>query len=305
MPAYVNYYSCDQGKKGTGTIQCAIPTGVPTGFILVPKGWNITTADTAFDTTYINGQIKAKNFIPFLDAINYTNNDEEPQLFTTQLGVKLLARDGKPEFTMDFDKGYSFHAAAFSYNSFGSYDVIYVYDNGVMFAALSSDGTKLKGHTAGLVNTGNYMHRDGSNPDMTSITVQLTNPNEYNTRGALLDPVSNSFDVSDILPIIDTNITLVSNSTTDVVLTVKAASNSNVSITGLAATDFRATGTSETVYSLSYSSSTEQYTLTFTGDVSSDYSGMVIDLYDSDDSTTVVSVGGNHYQGSSAITYLN
>ena len=297
----VNYFDCDQQRKGTGTLSCEIPTGVPTGFFLVSKSWRLDTTAESFDTSYINTQIKQKVFVPFLNAINFTDNSEDPITFTTQIGVKLLARDGKPEFVLDFSKGYSFHSAAWSYNSFGSYDVILTYDNGVVFAAKDGDGVSIKGHSAGLVNTANFMHKDGAESEKTSVGFQLTNPNEYNADGALLDPVANGFDIDVIRGIVDCDLDKISNATTDVVVSVKASANSSIDIQGLLYTDFRGVGTTETVDSVSYDSVTNQYTLTFSGDVTADYSTMQIELYDDVLAVGVVEVSNVLYQGTSPV----
>ena len=298
MATLVNYFDCDQARKGTGSISCEVPTGVPTGFFLAEKGWELAVATETFDTAYINTQIKAGTLIPFMDAINFTDNSEDPITFTTQIGVKLLARDGKPEFVFDFSKGYAFHSAAWSYNSFGAYDVILTYDNGVVFLAKNTDGTKLKGHSAGLVNTANFMHKDGAESEKTSVGFQLTNPNEYNASGVLLDPVSNGFDIDTVKGVIDADINHVSNTLAVVVISVMATANNAIPILGLAATDFRATGTALTIASLTYDSALMRYSLTFSADVSTDYgTGIVIDLYDTGDSTNVVTVSGAHYKG--------
>ena len=296
----VNYFDCDQQRKGTGTLSCEIPTGVPTGFFLVQKTWRLDTNSETFDTSYINTQIKNKVFVPFLNAINFTDNSEDPITFTTQIGVKLLARDGKPEFVLDFSKGYAFHSAAWSYNSFGNYDVIITYDNGVAFAAKAGDGINIKGHSAGLVNTGNFMHKDGAESEKTSIGFQLTNPNEYNGDGALLDPASNGFDIDVIRGIVDADLTIESVTTTNVVVSVKASANSAISIQGLLFTDFRGIGTTETVDSLVYDSALEQYTLTFSADVSA-IPLLTIELYDDLLSVDVVTVADVFYQGLSGV----
>ena len=263
----VNFFDCDQQRKGTGTLSCEIPTGVPTGFLLVEKSWRITTATEDFNTAYIITKIKEKVFVPFLDAINFTDNSEDPITFTTQIGVKLLARDGKPEFVLDFSKGYAFHSAAWSYNSFGNYDVILTYDNGVVFLAKAEKG-QLKGHTTGLVNTGNFTHKDGAESEKTSVMFQLTNPNEYNADGALLDPTANSFDIDVIKGIVDATLLKVSNATTNVVVSVHASANLAIPIQGLLFTDFRGVGTTAAVTAALYDPLTETYDLTFDADVS-------------------------------------
>lgn len=300
----VNYFDCDNQRKGTGSINCEVPTGVPTGFFLVQKSWRFDSQSEStdeFDNAYINTQIKAKVFVPFLNAINFTDNSEDPITFTTQIGVKLLARDGKPEFVLDFSKGYAFHSAAWSYNSFGSYDVIFTYDNGVIFLAKEAGGDSLKGHTAGLINTGNFTHKDGAESEKTSVMFQLTNPNEYNADGVLLDPTANGFDIDTIKGIVDATLLKVSNATTNVVVSVHASANTAIPIQGLLYTDFIGVGTTETVSAAVYDSVTETYDLTFSGDVSADFATMQIELFDDALSLNVVTVAGVFYQGISPV----
>lgn len=300
----VNFFDCDNQRKGTGSINCEVPTGVPTGFFLVNKTWRFDStseSSESFDTAYINTQIKSKVFVPFLNAINFTDNSEDPITFTTQIGVKLLARDGKPEFSLDFSKGYAFHSAAWSYNSFGSYDVIFTYDNGVMFLAKEAGGDSLKGHTAGLINTANFQHKDGAESEKTAIMFQLTNPNEYNADGALLDPTANGFDIDVIKGIVDASLLKVSNATTNVVVSVHASANLAIPIQGLVFTDFRGIGTTAAVTAAVYDPLTQTYDLTFDADVSTEFAAMQIELFDDLLSLDVVTVAGVFYQGISPV----
>ena len=169
-----------------------------------------------------------------------------------------------------------------------------------MFAAKAGDGVSIKGHSTGLVNTGNFTHKDGAESEKTTVTFQLTNANEYNADGALLDPTSNGFDVDVIKGIVDAEMTIESIVTTSVVVSVKAAANNSISIQGLLNTDFRGVGTAETVDSIVYDSSLEQYTLTFSADVSA-VPLLTIELYDDALSLSVVEVAGVFYQGESGI----
>jgi len=298
----VNYFDCDQQRRGTGTISCEVPTGVPTGFILVAKTWTLESATEDFDQAYIDGKIASGEFVPFLDAINFTDNSEESVIYTTQLGVKLLARDGKPEFMFDYSKGYSYHSAAWSYNSFGNYNVLLVYDNGVVFAAKSGDTCGdiiVKGHTAGLVNTGNFKHQDGSESEKTAITIQLLNAKEYNMDGALLDPASNGFDMEATTGLVDACIAVLSNATTDVVFTAKVGANSAIDLVGLDDTGLVAIGTTETILGIVYDAGLKQFTATFSADMTADYPNLVLQL--NDGTNPVAVIGGIKYTGESKL----
>ena len=293
-----NYLDCNQRRKGTGKINCEVPDGVPNGFYLVPKSWRLDPSSDTFNTAFLKAQVKAKQMVPFLDAINYTQNNEEDVIFTTQTGVQLLSRNGKPFFSFDFDNGYQWHKAAYGYKSYGSYDVVPVYDNGVVFLAETNDG-KLKGHTAGLINPQTFKNKDGQNPSMTTFGMQLTNPEEYNTSGVLLDPVSESFDVDAVPGIVDVNIEKVSNDTADVVVNVTMENNPAIPTLGLSTGDFRALNTEIAILDVTDNGS-GNYTITFAADVSGDYANLVIETYDTNDSTKVVDISGVLYEGASA-----
>ena len=297
MSANVNYMDCNQSQMGTGVLSCEIKTGVPFGFFLTKNGWRFDPATEDFDNDYINDQIKAKNLIPFLRPIGFEMVNEDAEIFTSNLKVKTKVIDGLPGFSFDFNNGPGFHKAAYSYNSFGNYGILLAYDNGVIDGALDGDG-KIKGYNAGMIDTAQFMPSNGSDPQKTTIQFQLTDSYEYNMARALLSSSANSFSLSAIGGVVDTTITKISNNLADVVITVKATNNSAIGITGLVAGDFLVTGTSETIDSIAYDSVTKQYTLTFSADVSGDYTGMEIYLYDTNDSTYVIKKGVTLYQGS-------
>lgn len=298
MAIYANYQDCNTSQLGTGVLPCEPPTGVPDGIFLVLKSWRANVTSDDFDNDFITAEIKAKRMIPLLNAIGYEPQDEAAEIFTTNLKKKIKVIDGLPGFAFDFNNGYGFHKAAYSLNSYNQFDVVLAYNNGSVFAAIDEDGN-IKGHSAGIVDTSQYMHANGSDPQKTTLMFQLTDANEYNTRGVVLTSGANGFNLSTILGIIDTKITKVSNNAADVVVTVNALNNSATPITGLVLANFRALGTSETIDSVSYDTATKEYTLTFSGTVAGDYADLVIELYDSVDSTLVIESGNTLYQGSS------
>lgn len=296
--AKANFLDCNKSRKGTGKLDCQVPDGVPTGFYLVPKGWSVPEA-TDFDTAFIKAQVKAKQMTPFLNAINFREENEEDVKFTTQSGVMLLVRNGKPYFGFDYDNGYGWHTAAYSYKSQGSFDLLPVFDNGVVFAAYASDGS-IKGHSAGIVNPETYKLKNGNDPSMTMINIQLLNPDEYNNSGALLDPAANDFDVDAVPGIVDAVITKVSNAVADVVISVAAGANGAVNIEGIVAANLAVTGTAETITAVVYDAALKQYTITFSGDVSADFANIALSLVDTADNTNVIDINGTLYQGSTA-----
>lgn len=297
MAALVNYADCNQSQMGTGVLSCEIKTGVPYGFFLTKTDWRFDPATEDFDNDYITEQIKLKNLIPFLKPIGFEMVNEDAEIFTSNLKVKTKVIDGLPGFSFDFNNGPGFHKAAYSYNSFGNYGILLAYNNGVVDGAFDGNG-KIKGYNAGMIDTAQFMASNGSDPQKTTIQFQLTDAYEYNMSRALLSGNENGFSLAAIGGVIDANITKVSNNLADVVVSVKAANNSAISITGLVAGDFLVTGTAATIDTLTYDAVAKQYTLTFSADVAADYADMEIYLYDTVDSTYVIKKGVTLYQGS-------
>lgn len=297
----INYLNCNTAQNGTGTISCEVPDGVPTGVITTPKNWELDLDAETFNTAYINSQIKAKVFVPYLGSIDYEDASEAKDVFTTSTKIKLKTVNGKPGFAMHYSKGYHWHTAAYGANSFDDVNVLLVYDNGVIFAAEGGEG-KIKGHTCGMFDTGNFMHQKGGDPQKTIIEFQLTNPTEYNLGGALLDPTANGFNIDVIKGIVDTNILKVSNAGVNAVIKVTAAANGALGIKGLDVDDFRFIGITANLSTATYDTGLDDgtYNLVFDADVSGEWAASTARLYDTADLTYVVSVANVLYQGSSS-----
>lgn len=298
MATKINFADCNKDRFGTGVLDCEIKTGVPTGFFLTRKSWRFDPTTETFDNEYLEGQIKAGNIVPFLNAISFEAENEEAEIFTSNLKVRLKVMDGLPGFLFRFSKGRGFHKAAYSFNSFGNYDVILAYNNGVIDAALTPDG-KVKGYNAGMIDTDQFEHFNGTDPAGTPMRFQLLDSYEYNTQYALISAAENGFSLSTIAGVIDTTILKVSNNAADVVIQVLASANRGVSIAGLTVNDFRVVGTTETIDSVVYDSANKEYTLTFSGSVATDYNSLQLFLYDSADDTYVIKKGETLYQGKS------
>ena len=298
MANKINYLDCNQSRFGTGILPCEIQTGVPIGFFPAKKTWRFDPATEVFDAAYIDEQIKNKNLVPFLNAIGFEAQNEEAEIFTSNLKIKLKVMDGLPGLSFDFSKGRGFHRAAYSFNSFGQYDYILAYSNGVIDLAITPEGT-LKGYEGGMLDTGMFQNFNGSDPQKTTIMFQLTNSYEYNTQYALLEAAANGFSLTAVNGVVDALITKVSNTLADVVITVNATNNPGIALTGLAVADFLVEGTSETIDTVVYNSALKQYTLTFSGTVAADYAALKLFLYDTVDSTYVIKKGVTLWQGSS------
>jgi len=175
-----NGYSCAINRNGTGMESCQPPDGLPSGAIFVPKGWELNKTTDTFDSAYVDEQIQLGNFTPFVGTFEMTGNTPEATTQESQSGLISVVRQGKTTFTMVFKKGRAFQAAAYSFNSDGEYDVLLVFETGLILGAESVDGTKVKGLTVGMVNTNGYAENTGTTSAQTSMMFQIINPFEYN-----------------------------------------------------------------------------------------------------------------------------
>lgn len=298
MATLGNYKDCDLQELGTGFRDCEVTPGVLDGFFLVSKSWSHDPTTETFNDAYITAQIKAGNITPFFDAIGFQNNFTERGIFTSQTGRNVKTSNGLPGWIMDFSNGPYFHKAAYYRNSYNKYNLVLRYDNGVLGMAQTGDGN-YKGFSLGLFDVDNWMGADGSDPNKTPIMLALTNADQYNKDIVYLDPTANSFDLDTHSGVYDVTITHVSNATADVVVDIFATANGAIPIQGLEVGDFRAIGTAIAISSVA-DDSAGRYTITFASDVSGDYSGLKIGLYDTSDSTLVVNKSGTLYKGTSA-----
>lgn len=293
----VNYKDCNQQNSGTGVFSCEVPSGIPVGFIKTTRNWELDPATETYNAAYIKQKIQEGVFEPFLDAVDFAQAKTDSQYSTTSTGNQIKNASGKPGLDFIYSKDYNFHKAAYQRNSFRGGRVIVIYDNGVHFVAQKSDG-KLRGHNLGLFDTMGFEEQSGQDYQKTVVQLRFLDDREWNLGGAHLDPVANSFDSDEIPEVFDVNITKVSNSTTDVVFTVTAASNGATSITGVTDSLLAVTGTAVALSSVAYNASTKQYTATFASDVSGDYANIEFTL--NDGTYTIVDISDTLYKGSSS-----
>lgn len=294
-----NGYNCITSRFGTGQLTCEPVEGLPTGFILVPKGWRrLKTED--FDDAYVQEQIQLGNFVPFNNAFQVTVATPEPTTQESQSGITSVVRQGKPTFTAIFKRNLSFQAAAYSYNSDNQYDALITYDTGFIKAVETVDGTAIKGVTVGMVNTNGYQENDGSNSAQTTMMFQITDPLEYNQYAYLLTDLD--FNPNALRGIINVVLTITSADVSNNAIVFSAVwkGNEASSIEGMDVTNVRATmnGTELELASASYSSVTKLYTAVPSDTMTATQIAKVI-LADTTPAVDVADVGGVFFAGTS------
>lgn len=303
MQTLFNYLVCSAERKGTGVPACYVETDVPNGFYLAAPNWSFDPSQVAFNRAYVTEQIQAKNLIPFLNSLQFTDNTEDDVFQTFATGIKAVVRNGLPEFAFDYSKGYCFHSAAHSYNSYAAYKVVFVWNNGVHGFAKNSDGT-LSGLDMGYFKAGTYKNNSGSETQTTPVSFQLTNAIQYNENMAFLSAEQLDFVPSNINGVVDAMLTIqgdIEGTDTTFDVAVKVHCNTSINVLGLTVADLQLTGdTSKSISTVAYNSSTGLYTITMDAPaVEGELIG--IRLYDTADDYTVVDLSGTLYEGESEI----
>jgi hypothetical protein len=296
-----NQKDCITSRKNLGLSDCIIDEGQLTGFIITPKGWAINLESGTIDLAYMNEQIQLGNFVPVLGAIEATNGTPEATTEEYQGGVKSVVRNGLPEYTFKFIKGkWKFASALYTYNSQQAFDVLFVFNTGVIAGA--TNGTTFSGFDLGMLNSGTYMFTDGSSSSSVSVSMQLINEAQFNRDVYLIDSSVLDFKVnSDIHPV------------TDIVITARAdasegkvyfkpvfESNQATTLGGIAIANLRSTvnGVVDviTAASLSYNATTKEYQYTPTA-VLAVSNTVIVELYDTVNAVSCAKIGTRFYKG--------
>lgn len=171
---------CTTNRLGTGMESCQVIEGLPSGLILTPKGWSLNKTSGTFNKAYVQDQIRRGSFIPMVNCFDAVSETPDPTTEESQSGIMSVVRQGKPTLTFTFKDGIAGHKARYSYNSFTQYDVLLVFETGVIWCAETIDGTAIKGFSIGMLNTGGYQLNNGTNSASSVLKFQITNPQEYN-----------------------------------------------------------------------------------------------------------------------------
>lgn len=282
MSVLINQKDCLDNRQNLGLPDCILEAGKPTGFIITPKRWSINLETDTLDLDYLNSQIQQGNFIPVLDAVDFTNNTPEPTTEETDDGIMSVVRNGKPYFSFKYWKGgWKYASALYSYNSLQAFDVLLVHKNGVISGA--TDGTVLSGFDLGMLNTNTYMFVTGSTQGSVTVSMQLIDENQFMMNVAMLDRSVLGFDPNrDLQPITDIKLTGTANATDNkIYVSAKFAMNEAVNLGGIESANLRLTvnGVQDVIVSTVYNSVTGLYEITPTATLLAN-DAVVVQLYD-------------------------
>lgn len=293
---------CNLEQLGTGLTDCIQKLGYPKGFIKTSRNFSESTS-TVLNREYFETKIQEGVFVPFLGADN--NDLPVAEDVTQELpnGVQRIVRSGKPVFNFGYmTGGYYLHKIFSSYkgNNFGK--VLLVFENGTILAVMSQDKTTWSGFDAGMF-TSQYTANTGSEDEQVTAIMQITNTEQFENLGTILDSESLGFNPNDLTGVIDTEVTVTAApvaATGQITATVKALFNKGIDIEGLLATDFRVllNGVEDTITAVTFINGAYEIDIT-SALVAADE--VVVELYDDALELVTVKVGDQFYKGVSKV----
>lgn len=265
----INAVSCNKAVFGTGLVPCELRLKDFKSFIIVPKSWSLNLATDTFDGDYVISQIQNGTFVPFLNTVEFLNNTPDPTTKEYQGGITAVIRNGKPQYSFEYDNGIGFHKAAYGYNSFQSYNVVLVDSAGTVAVAESADGLSVTGFALSMLNTRTYVPQVGDETAKTLIEFQIANEEQFNKRMALIPVDQSGVDInSEVMGVVGVNITGASSVANGTQMIVTAGNNSIFGIQALAASNVRArntvTNTVMPITSIAEGTIPGNYAVTFT-----------------------------------------
>ena len=300
----INVKDCVNSRKNTGFGDCVLEFGIPKGYILTPKGWSLDLNTNDFDKAYINEQIQAGEFIPFMGAVEFTDNTPENNKEEFQGGVKSTNRNGLPEFGFKFIRGgWLFANALASWDSFAKYDMLMVFEKGIAGVTLS-DGV-LGAFDLGDISANTYKHFDGNTSGHAMVGLQLLSAEQYRNDVAMLDKVALGYGnpVNEILPISDVLITDGTADASDNKISVSIVFSMNAGevVGSVDSSNLKVyeQGVATAINTVIYNSLTKKHEISLTTPPTAG-NKIVVETYDTPNSVNVAKIGSRYFKGISA-----
>lgn len=196
-----------QNLIGTGTDDCDLGTlGDLIGGAITSKDVKFNISTDVFLTAY-KAQIRKKKLFPLVGLYNFEQSTPDNEMSTSSIGIKFEIREGKVELSLIFNKSHCFHKSVFTKKAFKKWNIILFFTNHVV-GAKSIDGVNWKGFDCGMFSVGTFKVQQGTDPQMTKITLQLTpeGTTEWNTRMSAISNQEINAELNSIDGSIETNI---------------------------------------------------------------------------------------------------
>lgn len=104
-----NQLNCETTTKNVGFGKCVVDWKIMEGFILfdTPKSFTSDELEDIIDTiqTLAHSDSKSTRAFPITDVFNWTDNSEDVVIQTSDIGKKIVVRDGDYDWTSQHTKG--------------------------------------------------------------------------------------------------------------------------------------------------------------------------------------------------------
>ena len=263
-----NFGNCTTDLKGSGTRSCNLKTfGDPVGIALFKKGFSWTVETDTLNQATWESAIKDFNLLPYNNLYNFEQNTPDNENATSNTGVLVEIRAGKPQFSFMFTGGGCLHKSLWNKRGQDQWDVGILFETGVLLAT-NDNQTRVKGFNAGLFAVSTLSLQQGTDPQMSSAEVQLKDANEFNALHTFFTYDELGFNLSNINGVVDTSITYSTapSASDTVVLKVSGSCNSGDIVLGLDDTSLWILGgtqaTATAITAVDFNANTNLYTLT-------------------------------------------
>jgi len=177
---------------------------------------------------------KATRIYKWPNFVTVEDISKEPAYEDTPLAY-LAADDGQYRYRVSISKSLCMHKATFTHKR-NTGRLILIDKKNRLFGTKDSSGN-FKGFKIQLLNPENLKLSDGTVSTKSPIVIALEDPNEVNQNGALINASSV---ISNLVPLADVDITVVSATSSLIVVDVKATCD-GTGIEGLVTADFQVT----------------------------------------------------------------
>lgn len=217
-----------QNLIGTGTDDCDLGTlGDLVGGAITSKDVKFNIKTDVFLTAYKTA-IRKKKIFPLIGLYGFEQSTPDNEMSTSSIGIKFEIREGKVELSMTFNKSHCFHKSVFTKKAFKKWNIILFFTNHVV-GAKSVDGLNWKGFDCGMFTVSTFKVQQGTDPQMTKITLQMTpeGTNEWNTRMSAISNADVNAELNSLDGSIETNISFLTAPAIGTTVTVDVASQCN------------------------------------------------------------------------------
>lgn len=262
------YGDCQSDLLGSGLPVCDIPLfGDLLGMGLFSKGTSFSIADDTLDLAAWKTKMKELKLFPYTGLYNFAQNTPENERATSSTGILSIIRNGKPFYSVSFDKGSCLHKSLYNKKGNSRWDIALIFEKGILLQ-IDIAKTKLTGFDASIFDVDTYKFLQGTDPEMSTAVFQFRNAEAFNSRHIFLTWEQLGFDANAINGVIDTEMeyTTAPSAATTFSVKVTAGCNKSAVITSLADEAFWVLGGTQTsataISTVAYNTATESYDFT-------------------------------------------